>query len=212
MGLNLVFIITLICLNLFSSKIIVHNNDWCSSYLPYLRHIYLRWIFFHNNIYVLFIFRKILTCKPPLVVLGPTLAGFEDRVRKTILSLFLSVSTIFKSLFLHNCEVWYTNECTDGATKTMKHAQIQDICTWAGKNGAVVFPASPPNLFMVVNMVGGLRLIKIIWKVSRDNKAVPKTKMNRKVEKNKRRHPWHFSNQFSFSSTSVVSGLVPNMS
>lgn len=207
--------LTLICFNLFSRKKIVHNNYRCSTYLRYiytLRSHLPQMNFFRPNIHVLFSFRNLLTCESPFVVLGPTLAAFEDRVWKTILCLFLSVSTIFNCLFLHNCPIWYTNECRDGATKTRKHAQIQDICTWAGKNGAVVFPLSPSNLFMVVKIVGGLRLIKIIWKVSLDNKAVPRTKMNRKKQKNKRRHPWHFSTQLSFSSTSVVSGLVPNMS
>lgn len=151
--------------------------------------IYLKWTFFNNNIHVLFRFRNLLTCNSPYIVLGLTIAVFEDRARKIILCLVSSVSPTFQSVRLANCPIWYTNECRDGATKTRKHVQIQDICTWAGKNGAVVFSLSPPNLFMVVKVVGGLRLIKIIWKVSRDIKAVPRTKRKRKIQKNKRRHP-----------------------
>lgn len=54
------------------------------------------------------------------------------------------------------------------------------MCIWVGKNGVVVFLVLLLNLFMVVKMVGGLRFIKSIWKVSCDNKVVLRIKMNRK--------------------------------
>lgn len=189
-------------------------NDRCSTNLRYIyvlrSHLTKLNIFPHQYSCGFFYLGNLLTCE--FVVLGPTLAAFENRVRQPIFCLFSSVSSLFESFFLQNWPVWYTNECTDGATNTRKHAQIQDMCTWAGKKGAVVFPVSPPNLFMVVKMVGGLRLIKIIWKVSREIKAVPRTKRKRKRQKKKRRHLWHISTQLSFSSISVVSRLVPNMS
>lgn len=54
------------------------------------------------------------------------------------------------------------------------------MCIWVGKKGVVVFLVLLLNLFMVVKMVGGLRLIKIIWKVSCEIKVVLRIKRKRK--------------------------------
>lgn len=65
------------------------------------------------------------------------------------------------------------------------------MCIWVGKKGVVVFLVLLLNLFMVVKMVGGLRLIKIIWKVSCEIKVVLRIKRKRKKEKKKWRYLWY---------------------
>lgn len=133
-----------------------------------------------------------------------------DWIRKCILS--LSVSSTSRFFFLHNWPAWYTNEWTDGVITTRKQAHIQEKWTCAGTKANVLFTIiSPPNLFIVVNIVGGFKFIIMIWKAIRDIKAVKKTIRSRVTRNVNRSHPWHLSKRVTLL-TSLFPGLLTNMS
>lgn len=157
------------------------------------------------------IFRITLSFEFPLQILLRMLiyALSGDWIRKCIFS--SSVLSTSRFFFLHSCPVWYTNEWTDGVTSTRKHAHIQEKWTCAGTKANVSFTISPPNLFIVVNIVGGFKFIIMIWKAIRDIKAVNKTIKHRRKQNVSRSHPWHLSKQITLLS-SFFPGLFTNMS
>lgn len=132
-----------------------------------------------------------------------------DWIKKFIFS--SSVLSISRFFFLQSCPIWYTSEWTDGAASTRKHAHIQEKWTCAGSKTNVLFTISPPNLFIVVNIVGGFKFIIMIWKAIRDIKAVNKTIKPKRTPNIMRSHPWHLSKQVT-SLTSFCPRLLTNMS
>lgn len=141
-------------------------------------------------------------------VLWWTISG--DWIRKVIVS--SSVSSISRFFFLQSCPIWYTNEWTEGVISTRKHAHSQEKWTFAGTKANVSFTIiSPPNLFIVVNIVGGFKFIIMIWKAIRDIKAVNKTIRSKETRNVNRSHPWHLSKKVTLL-TSLFPGLLTNMS